>query len=445
MKANPLEKKRILIEASKLSEHTNDGCKRYVIELLKGLKRLELQWQNKWEIDIYVEGRTFPLKDISPTQFPFKPFEGSKAVATSLKKNTILSAFKLKTGTFLKKTLSSASYNRLVNYKHQQYHLRKRTENRIRDVLKKTYFQVKGIGASQHNYDLIHLPLPVHFGFPYSKKTQFLTTIHDFTHLLFPEFHLPINIYHTEKGIQYALKRNSSWIAISRSTKDDLIKYCKVSPDKVFTIHEAADREQFKSEFDEAVVSNVLKKYNIPNKTYFLSLSTLEPRKNITNIIKAFNLLLTENPDFDIYMIVSGKIGWKMTDLLNGTLNKKNDRIIFTGFVDDEDLPKLYSKARALTYVSYYEGFGLPPLEAMSCGTPVVYGNNSSQIEIVGDSGLAADPKSITDIKNQMYKLYTDEELFVELKQRALKRSAMFTWDRCVDETISCYNTLLSS
>jgi glycosyltransferase involved in cell wall biosynthesis len=437
-----LEKKKILIEASKLSGDSNDGCKRYVIELLKGLKKLEPQWRDRWEIDIYFDGKTHALID---TPIDFSTPEDTNSNLSNSANTTSVKSLKEVIDSFLQRKLSVSTYNRLIDLKLHQYAIRKQIENYIKVVLKIFYFEVKGLFANKYSYDLIHLPLPVHFVYPYSKDTRFVTTIHDFTHRIFPEFHVPSNIHNTEKGIRYSLKRNSSWIAISESTKADLIRFSNVSEDKIFTILEAADKNQFKPTTNETELAEVLNKYKIPNKPYLLSLSTLEPRKNITNVIKAFNLLLEENPSLDINMVVSGKIGWRMNLLLDGLLDKNGERIIFTGFVDDSDLPKLYSKARALTYVSYYEGFGLPPLEAMSCGTPVIFGNNSSQVEIVGDSGLAADPKSVVEIKDQMYKLCSDEKLAEELRVRALDRAAMFSWDRCVDETIDCYNTLLST
>lgn len=445
MTLSQLKKKKILIEASKLSKDkdSNDGCKRYLIEVLKGLKRIESQWKDKWDIDLYLEGRVFSLDEVvnnlsSPP--PARSLSGG-----SLSKSGVISSLKNKAAHLLEKSLPHTSYNKLVHLKHRQYYLRKRAENEVKDYLRQTYFKFKKMDLRHGNYDLIHLPIPVHFVFPYGSNTKFVTTVHDFTHKKFPEFHVESNIYYTQRGIDFAVNKNTSWIAISESTKTDLLHYCKVDASKVRTILEAADNQLFKPYQDEEDLQKVLKKYNIPNKPFFLSLSTLEPRKNISNVIKAFNLLLEENQDLDVYMVISGKIGWKMEGLMHGIIERNAARIIFTGFVDDNDLPKLYSKARALTYVSYYEGFGLPPLEAMSCGTPVIYGNNSSQIEIVGDAGLPADPDSITEIKEQMVKLYKDEQLFQDMKRRALERAALFSWDKCAEETISYYESILSS
>ena len=415
-----------------------DGCKRYVLELLKGIYKQENEWGDKWEIEIYLGGNIYTFDEIKHV------FLANTGQLLTTKNDSAPSSFYIKykknTSKFLHNTLPIKIFTRLVKFKHNQHFFRKKAEHRIRK-----FFKLNETKYKLGEYDLVHFPIPLNFLYPYSEKTKIITTVHDFTHKLFPEFHLSSNVWNTQLGIDYSLKVNSYWIAISESTKSDLINFCKVAPSKICSISEAADTSIFKPCLDELELQRVLKKYKIPDKPFFLSLSTLEPRKNIANTIKAFKLLLSEHPDFDVYMVVSGKVGWKMNKLLNDNSSEKTNRIIFTGYVDEVDLPKLYSKARALTYVSFYEGFGLPPLEAMSCGTPVIYGNNSSQLEIVGTAGLPANPVSVVDIKNQLFKLYTDEKVFQDFKVRALARSTEFSWDKCVKETLAYYESVLYS
>jgi len=182
-------------------------------------------------------------------------------------------------------------------------------------------------------------------------------------------------------------------------------------------------------------------KYGIPAGPFFLSLSTIEPRKNLANAIRAFMLLIKEKPEIKHNFVIAGKLGWEDQTVLN-MAESRPDRLTLTGFVDDGDLAGLYTGAVALMYVSYYEGFGLPPIEAMCCGTPVIYGNNSAMIEVVGDGGLAADPYSVVDIKNKCAALASDEALHRSLSKKALKRSRRFSWKTAAEETLGVYRAV---
>jgi glycosyltransferase involved in cell wall biosynthesis len=225
-------------------------------------------------------------------------------------------------------------------------------------------------------------------------------------------------------------------LCISESTKTDLIKFCNVDEEKLYTVLEAADNQKFKPDYFSRTGKNTRQVYSIPDKPYLFTLSTLEPRKNLINTIKAFDLLLDENPDIDCNLVIGGKNGWKSKELMQ--LRHKTN-IIFTNFVDENDLPDLYREAEALCYVSYYEGFGLPPLEAMSCKTPVIYGNNSSMKELFEGYALPANPDDIEDIKEQMKKVLTDSDLKKELEEKGLERSFDFSWRKTAMETLKAY------
>ena len=142
--------------------------------------------------------------------------------------------------------------------------------------------------------------------------------------------------------------------------------------------------------------------------------------------------------------MIAGKKGWH-TNKLQLEEDWIANRVIFTGFVDDRDIPFLYSNAVAMSYISFYEGFGLPLLEAMSCGTPVLFGNNSSMIEVVGDGGLPCDPNEINDIKNKMHQMYYDAQLRKTLSIKALKQSNKFSWRKSVMETLDVYMKVIDN
>ena len=192
-------------------------------------------------------------------------------------------------------------------------------------------------------------------------------------------------------------------------------------------MYESPDQDLFKWNVNKGLAEVVRNKYKLGQTPFFLCLSTIEPRKNLPNTIHAFNKFVEENPTAEINLVISGNFGWK-TEHLSEELHLDNPRIIFTGFVDDTDLHIIYSEAIALCYVSIYEGFGLPPLEAMSCRTPVIYGNNSSMTEIIGNAGLAANANDVNNIKEQISKMFFDKKLRDELAVRSHHLSFEFGW-----------------
>jgi len=152
--------------------------------------------------------------------------------------------------------------------------------------------------------------------------------------------------------------------------------------------------------------------------------------------------LRQENPDISLKLVIAGKKGWSADSIFSMAEDYK-DHIFFTGFVDDEDLAYLYSSALAMSYVSFYEGFGLPPLEAMCCGTPIIYGNNSSLIEVVGDVGLPADPYDVNDIKTQYERIFYDTGLRDRKAKAALKQSLKFSWRDTAIDTLELYKRII--
>lgn len=419
-------KNRVLIEATKCVSLDNDGIKRYGIELLRSLLPHIQNNHSIWEIDVYV-GMWFIFNLLYIHDFIFSkrmdskiPFKLKILMWNIKAKSTIKNVTKKVFPEYILDLLESAK---------QHF-----------DRVLRSFF--KPLDFSK--YDLVHLILPHNIGLlARSKCPPLLATVHDLTHLYWPEFHTKDNILNAQKGFDFCIDRKSSFIAISRSTRNDILAtYKGVSPKDVYTVYEASDPKQFYPVKDPDELKNVRKKYHIPEKSYFLSLSTLEPRKNLVNTIKAF-LLLLETPGIDVVMVVAGKKGWKYETLLKDhTL--KSDRVIFTGFVSDQDLAALYSGALALSYVSYYEGFGLPAVEAMRCGTPVIYGNNSSLPEVVGDGGLAADPTDIEDIKEKFKIIAFDDETRGRVARAALRRAKAFSWEKTASETLQVYQDIIT-
>ncbi len=276
--------------------------------------------------------------------------------------------------------------------------------------------------------------------FPNLKK---IVTIHDLIPVLFPQYNSNTELL--ERTVSSIGKDNFA-ICVSENTKRDLLNYAPyINPEKVFVSLLAASPEFFYRCESEQKFSEVQKKYNIPEK-YFLSLSTLEPRKNIDHVIRCFVRMITDKKINDLSLVLVGDRGWDFDKIFNEFDNAKDfqDRIIITGRIPDEDLASIYSHANSFYYMSFYEGFGLPPLEAMQCGTPCVVSETSSLPEVVGDAGILLYPRDQENLINVMWKLYNDEDYRNELSEKSLEQATKFSWEKTVQQHIDIYNNILS-
>lgn len=274
----------------------------------------------------------------------------------------------------------------------------------------------------------------------HARVKKFLT-LYDLIPVLHPQF-FEADVNQLILGVLKSLGADDYALCISEATKNDLCNYrSDLDPKRVFVTHLAAS-ELFRPCRDGEQAAAVLKKYGIPaNVPYFLGLSTLEPRKNIDQLIKCFARLVREAGLKDVRLVLTGVKGWnygKIFDAMS-SFGHPEDYIILTGYVADEDLAALYTGALAFVYLSLYEGFGLPPLEAMQCGTPVITSNRPSLPEVVGDAGMMLDPYDEDGICQAMFDLYNDAALREQMSRQSLERAQQFSWDRCVSETIAAY------
>lgn len=230
-------------------------------------------------------------------------------------------------------------------------------------------------------------------------------------------------------------------LCISEATRQDLLAYrTDLDPKRVLVTHLAA-ADHFRPDLAEDRWPALQRKYGIPVGNYALTLSTLEPRKNIAMVIRCFARLIAERRMGDMKLVLVGPRGWKM-DGIFAELDQRPElrgRIFVTGFVANEDLAPIYSHATMFIYPSLYEGFGLPPLEAMQCGVPVIVSNTSSLPEVVGDAGLLVSPKEGDELAGAMVRLYEDANLRAALTRRGCERAAQFSWSRCAAATAAAY------
>ncbi|MEA1937157.1 MAG: glycosyltransferase family 1 protein [Patescibacteria group bacterium] len=271
-----------------------------------------------------------------------------------------------------------------------------------------------------------------------SQKCKTVTTFHDLSFEKYPEFYSRgKNYWHFSMSPKKQARQADRIIAVSKSTKDDLVSSYDADPDKIEVIYSGVDNE-LGIENNELGILEVKKKYKLPEK-YILYLGTLEPRKNIIGLIKAFELFKKSYKlqAADYKLIIAGSKGWLYKDIFKTVNNSlaKND-IIFTGFIKDEDKSALYGNAELFVYPSFYEGFGFPPLEAMTYGTPVITSNFSSLPEAVGDAAIMINPYNLDELAEAMRMVLADDKLKEILIQKGFERVKKFNWQKCAEETL---------
>ena len=224
----------------------------------------------------------------------------------------------------------------------------------------------------------------------------------------------------------------------SKATRNDFLKFRPDFDEKKTLVTLLAADAKFKPSTDQALISSTRSKYHIPTAKYFLSVSDFNPRKNILFTIKNFLRFAKENSQNDISLVLAGPNKNMNRELLTDLefFAEFKDKIIFTDFVDDEDLPTLYSGALAFIYTSLYEGFGLPPLEAMQSGTPTITSNTSSLPEVIGDAGILIDPTSDAELILSMKKIYEDGSLRDDLSKKGIARASIFSWDALIKDLL---------
>lgn len=296
-------------------------------------------------------------------------------------------------------------------------------------------------------YNIFHSPF-----YPLPDETRSIRglkrflTIYDLIPLRFPHY-FAADMSPFLKTVVKSIHPEDWVFAISESTKNDLCEHLQIDGSRVVVNHLAASPELFYPCLDERRICAMRRKYNIPEAPYFLGLNTLEPRKNTDRLIRAFSKMVREHRIEELSLVLVGSKGWKYDPIFDAIEESglARNRIVLTGFVDDEDLATFYSGALCFVYPSQYEGFGLPPLEAMQCGTPVITSNSSSLPEVVGNAGIMIDPDKTDELCQAMLDVYRSSALRDSLSVLALHRSKQFSWERFVKRTIEAYKLAVSA
>ncbi|MCQ2966437.1 MAG: glycosyltransferase family 4 protein [Alphaproteobacteria bacterium] len=264
-----------------------------------------------------------------------------------------------------------------------------------------------------------------------SKKIIFL---HDVIPFVLPEYAAGLAKGEWFGDLVESLNDKDIYIANSQYTKNDFLKYSKVVNEKQISVALLAANKDFYYEKDAEKIKIALKKYNIPtDKKYIFSLCTLEPRKNLMRILTTFIKFIDENKINDLYFVLGGGSAKKVVENLIAHFPEAEqfkDKIICAGYVDSSDLALLYSGAVWTVYTTQYEGFGLPALEAMQCGCPVITANNTSLPEVVGDAAIMIDWDSDEQHIQAYKKFYFDEKNRESYKSKGLEQSKLFSWEK---------------
>ncbi len=284
-----------------------------------------------------------------------------------------------------------------------------------------------------------------HFNFTnLSHNTKHVLTIHDLSFIRYPKyFSKRKNFWHWAVNLKKQAQNCQALIAVSKNTKEDIIELLNVSEKKVHLVYSGLNTKSLK--VNEADEKNFFKKHGL-KKNYILYLGNIEPRKNISGLIYAYNILRDRNIRLvDTQLVLAGATGWKNRDIYQARENSPyKDNIKFIGYVGSYDREILYRNAICLTYPSFYEGFGFPPLEAMSKSLPVITSNVSSLPEVVEKAALTINPYDINDLARAMELLIYKQDLRSDLILKGQVQASKFQWSKTAKDYLEIFNKLMS-
>lgn len=271
---------------------------------------------------------------------------------------------------------------------------------------------------------------------PLWQPAPYILTIHDASLFLYGQFHPRARHLTMRLTLPLVARRAAAIITVSHHSRRDLLRLLPIDPHKIHVIYEAAARN-FRPVHDAAHLAHLRRKYGLP-QTFLLYVGTLEPRKNLFRLLHAVKML--RDRGLPHHLVLAGGMGWMMESFA-GEVQALGlqDAVQTLGYIPTADLPGLFSLATLFAFPSLYEGFGLPPLEAMACGVPVLTSNGSSLAEICGDAAYLVDPQQTEDIAAGLAHLLCDQDLRHDLRHKGLQRAAAFSWRRAARETGALY------
>jgi len=289
--------------------------------------------------------------------------------------------------------------------------------------------------------DILHCP---DYLIPPTTNKNLVITVHDLSFIRYPQFNFEWFIKKYTREVKRSILSAKKIIADSLSTRNDIVKFFNIDPGKIYVIYLASD-SIFKKLTHKEKNTRILKKYGI-DKKYILSVGTIEPRKDFTTLIKAFNYIKQTDAGSGYKLVITGRTGWRSEPTYAERENSTfKEDISFIGRVPDSDLVQIYNQAELFAYPSIFEGFGLPPLEAMSCGLPVVARDTSSLKEVIGDSGILLKNGDEQEFGKEILNIIKNEDIKEKLKEKSLIRAKKFSWRKTAQLTTGLYREIISS
>lgn len=295
------------------------------------------------------------------------------------------------------------------------------------------------LACRKEKIELLHCPKSA---IPYFAPCPVVVTLHDLIPIKHPETEKLAAQLYWRLQIPIAARRSSFIITDSEHARQEIMTDFQVGSERIRATMLGFNPAMLEQR-NAAQGREIRKRYHLP-ESYILYVGTIQPRKNIDSLIEAFARLRSIN-SITPGLVIVGRKGW-LYDRLFERISELGltDSVFFTGFVPDEELPFIYDGATAFSYLSLFEGFGLPPLEAMACGVPVVVSNTTSLPEVVGDAGFLVPPTDIDAIVTALAKLLDNPELAAAMSKKGSERARSFSWDRCAQETLEIYSAVKS-
>ncbi|GAB4495023.1 MAG: glycosyltransferase family 1 protein [Anaerolineales bacterium] len=285
--------------------------------------------------------------------------------------------------------------------------------------------------------NLLHSP---HYTMPLAAPIPTIVTLHDATFFYYPQYHTRAKRHFFPFIMRLSARRAAALLTVSESTRQDMQRWIAAPPEKTFATPLGVAPD-FSPIDDTAILDAAARKYALPPK-FILFVGLLEPRKNLPALLRAYTRLAPLAPE--TALVIVGRTGWMTQAILDQTPAHLHPRIHFTGYVDQADLPAVYNLAGVFVYPSFYEGFGLPVLESLACGTPVITTPISSMPEVAGDAALYVPPQDDAALSEAILRILNDPNLAQTLRARGLERAATFTWQRTAQQTLQVYRRVLA-
>jgi glycosyltransferase involved in cell wall biosynthesis len=296
-------------------------------------------------------------------------------------------------------------------------------------------------------YELFRRPvdvLHVQYTAPPFCRVPLVVTIHDLAFEVMPETFTRRGSFQLKLTVRRTAKKAARVATVSEYSRQDLLSIYKLTPEKVAVTYNGIGSHFVPQPSVQNEAEEIRRRFGV-SRDFLLAVGSLQPRKNLVRLIRAYARLRGEREDFSPQLVIVGRKLWLASEIFDEVKRQRwADDVILTGYVSDADLPALYRAARAFVYPSLFEGFGLPPLEAMACGTPVVTSDVSSLPEVAGDAALLIDPKDERALADALVEIVNNEGLRAELREKGIVQAKKFTWREAAEKTLSLYQEAYS-